>query len=149
MKTSLRKSKRKKGSMKTTHTLEQVEALMWKESNILRDPNVGKDAKQKARKKLKLLERHFADCNGKELNGKKYPVKEVPVDTPKEEVLKLIEDGYPEKKWKGRTVNLTDAEYYSYKGLDVTGVSVGKNTFECIDKGWSKPKEMKPDPFFK
>ena len=77
--------------MKTTHSLEQVEALMWKESNILRDPNVGKEAKNKARKRLKLLERHFADCNGKELNGKKYPERQKPVPISKKDLLALID----------------------------------------------------------
>ena len=78
--------------MKTTHSLEQVEALMWKESDILKDPNVGKEAKKEARKKLRLLEKHFADCKGKELNGKKYPKKVVPKDIPKKELLALIDE---------------------------------------------------------
>ena len=116
MKTSLSRSKRKKGSMKTTHTLEQVEALMWKESNILRDPNVGKDAKQKSRKRLKLLEKHFADCNGKELNGHKYPERMagLPDDKPMDvkEVLKLI-DSVPDKDFD------EDTECYAWNETEV------------------------------
>ena len=131
MKTSLSRSKRKKGSMKTTHTLEQVEALMWKESNILRDPNVGKDAKQKSRKRLKLLEKHFADCNGKELNGHKYPerMKGFPDDVPmnKKEVLKLI-DSVGDVPSRYTDSNLVwDV---NLQGLMIT----------LEDKGWAKPK---------
>ena len=33
--------------------------------------------------------------------------------------------------------------------LNLEGVSVGKNTFEYVDKGWSKAKEMKPAHLFK
>ncbi len=137
------------GSMKTTHSLEQVEALMWKESNLLRDPNVGKEAKQKARKRLKLLERHFADCNSKPLNGKKYPerMKGFPDDKPmdKKEVLKLI-DSVPDHD---DPIIFGRDNIEINKGLNLEGVSVGKNTFEYIDKGWSKPKEMKPVNLFK
>ena len=116
----------RKSLMKTTHSLEQVEALMWKESNILRDPNVGKEAKQKARKKLRLLEKHFADCNGKEFNGKKYPLKVKPVEISKKDLIALIdsvEDGidYTKPEYElGR-------KYYTdkiNKRLDVTGVFI-------------------------
>jgi len=138
MKTSLSRSKRKKGSMKTTHTLDQVEALMWKESGILRDPNVGKDAKQKAMKRLKLLEKHFADCKEKETNGHKYPerMKGFPDDVPmnKEEVLKLIDS--------------VESDYGpSY--ADIGDVNLQGLMISATDQGWDKPKVMKPVPLFK
>ena len=112
--------------MKTTHSLEQVEALMWKESNILRDPNVGKEAKQKARKKLKLLEKHFADCNGKELNGKKYPIKQKPIPISKKDLLALIDevpDGIVPGTWQTTTKDFKDE-------LDLSGVFTSEDRTE-------------------
>ena len=80
---------------KTTHTFEQVEALMYKESDIIKDPNVGPERKKEALTKLKRYEKHFKDCKEKETNGHKYPerMKGFPDDKPmdKKEVLKLID----------------------------------------------------------
>ncbi len=133
-------------------SVHDVEGMIYERLDILQNGKTQIE-KKKARSEIIKLERHLRDVHSKYYNGHKYPerMKGFPDDKPmdKKEVLKLIESGFPEEKWKGRTVNLSDAEYYSYKGLDVTGVSVGKNTFEYIDKGWSKPKEMKPAPFFK
>ena len=112
--------------MKTTHSLEQVEALMWKESDILKDPNVGKDAKKEARRKLRLLEKHFEDCRGKEMNGKKYPVKQKPEPISKKELLALIDEvpDYPTDKVLG----LDTLDYNSE--LDLTGAFISDDRTE-------------------
>ena len=138
------------GSMTTdTNTVIEIETKLMNELSILQDPNVGKERKKEARTNVRRYEKFMNDIDYKKINGHKYPVREVPPKTTKEEVLKLIESGFPEDKWKGRTVDLSDAEYYSYRGLDVTGVSVGKKRFEYVDKGWKEPKHMKPVNLFK
>ena len=130
-------------------TVIEIETKLMNELAILKDKNVGKERKKQARTNVKRYEKFMNDIDYKHINGHKYPVREVPPKTTKEEVLKLIESGFPEDKWKGRTVDLSDAEYYSYRGLDVTGVSVGKKRFEYVDKGWKEPKHMKPVNLFK
>ena len=150
MKTSLNKSKRKKGSMTTdTNTVIEIETKLMNELSILQDPNVGKERKNKARTAVKRYEKFMNDIDYKKINGHKYPVREVPPKTTKEEVLKLI-DSVETEDYQGDPVLWKRDELPNYNNtIDTSGVSVGKNTFEYIDKGWSKPKEMKPDPFFK
>jgi hypothetical protein len=152
MKTSLNKSKRKKGSMTTdTNTVIEIETKLMNELSILKDPNVGKERKNKARTAVKRYEKFMNDIDYKHINGHKYPprLKGFPDDVPMnvKEVLKLIESGFPEDEWRGRTITLTDE--YQFERLDESGVSVGKDRFEYVDKGWSKPKEMKPVHLFK
>ena len=137
--------------MKDTHTMTQIEELMYEYFNRIQNSET-KEEKRALLKKLKPLETHWRDVNSKHINGKKYPerLKGSPDDKPmnKAEVLKLIEDGFPEDKWRGRTVTLTDADSDS---LDLSGGSPIKyrDRFEYVDKGWSKPKEMKPVHLFK
>ena len=153
MKTSLNKSKRKKGSMtkpKET-TIHDVEGMILERLNILQNGET-KEQKKKARSEIIKLERHIRDVQSKYQNGHKYPerMKGFPDDKPMnvKEVLKLIESGFPEDKWRGRTVTLTDLDYQLF---DVTGGSPipGEQRFKFEDKGWSKPKEMKPVHLFK
>ena len=85
------------------------------------------------------------DIDYKHINGHKYPVREVPPDTTKEEVLKLIDDvpdSYPPEA-------IINGEEMCLSRLDESGVSVGKDRFEYVDKGWPKAKEMKPAHLFK
>lgn len=126
----------------TTHSLEQVEALMWKESDILKDSNVGKDRKKEALKKLKLLERHFRDCQDKHTNGHKYAqkLKRLYDPTPqtkkqKEELLKLIDSVETDDTDPVIFKRDVAQDYFDYR-LDLSGVSVGKDRFELVDKGW-------------
>jgi len=142
MKTSLNKSKRKKGSMTTdTNTVIEIETKLMNELSILQDPNVGKERKNKARTAVKRYEKFMNDIDYKHINGHKYPVREVPPDTTKEEVLKLI-DSVPDDKDH-------DFENHFISKIDYTGVTVGKDRFEYVDKGWPKQKEMKPTHLFK
>ena len=107
--------------MKTTHTIQDVEGLILERLEKLRDSKDKKE-QRKLRSEILKLEKHFNDCNEKHLNGKKYPERQKPVPISKKDLLALIESGFPEDKWKGRTVSLTDVDYYSYNGLDLSGV---------------------------
>ena len=145
MKTSLNKSKRKKGSMtkpKET-TIHDVEGMILERLNILQNGET-KEQKRKARSEIIKLERHARDVQSKYHNGHKYPerLKGFPDDKPmnKEEVLKLIDSTGPPYGTEGLGVN---------QDIDLSGISVGKKRFEYVDKGWSKPKEMKPVHLFK
>ena len=153
MKTSLNKSKRKKGSMTTdTNTVIEIETKLMNELSILQDPNVGKERKNKARTAVKRYEKFMNDIDYKKINGHKYPVREVPPKTTKEEVLKLIDSVEVDPDDEGNKYRenylLQDGSSYG-RPLNLEGVSVGKNTFEYVDKGWKEPKHMKPVNLFK
>jgi len=96
MKTSLNKSKRKKGSMtkpKET-TIHDVEGMILERLNILQNGET-KEQKRKARSEIIKLERHLRDVNNKYQNGHKYPerLKGLPDNEPmdKKELFKLID----------------------------------------------------------
>jgi len=96
MKTSLNKSKRKKGSMtkpKET-TIHDVEGMILERLNILQNGET-KEQKRKARSEIIKLERHLRDVNNKYQNGHKYPerLKGLPDDKPMnfKELEKLID----------------------------------------------------------
>lgn len=132
--------------------MTQIEELMYEYFNRIQNSET-KEEKRALLKKLKPLETHWRDVNSKHINGKKYPerMKGFPDDKPmnKTEVLKLIDSvsGQDESSlwtdmdWSRRLINEQE--------LDLSGVSVGKNTFEYVDKGWSKAKDMKPVHLFK
>ena len=142
MKTSLNKSKRKKGSMTTDNTtVIEIETKLMNELSILKDPNVGKERKKQARTAVKRYEKFMNDIDYKHINGHKYPVREVPPETTKEEVLKLIDSVQFVTDCMIREIN--------FKPDNLDGISVGMKRFEYVDKGWSKPKEMKPVHLFK
>ena len=132
-------------------TVIEIETKLMNELAILKDKNVGKERKKEARTNVRRYEKFMNDIDYKKINGHKYPERmkgfsdDVPMD--KKEVLKLIDSVETPKN------EVTGIKVYYYNedelGLDESGVSVGKNTFEYVDKGWSKPKEMKPAPFFK
>ena len=138
--------------MKTTDTVEHVEGMILERLEILKNGET-KEQKRKARSEILKLEKHLRDVNTKYYNGHKYPerMKGFPDDIPmnKTEVLKLIDSvsGQDESSlwtdmdWSRRLINEQE--------LDLSGVSVGKNTFEYVDKGWSKAKDMKPVHLFK
>jgi hypothetical protein len=123
-------------------TVIEIETKLMNELAILKDKNVGKERKKQARTNVKRYEKFMNDIDYKHINGHKYPVREVPPETTKEELLKLIDSGYDEDEWYGRTVTLTDE--YDINAHNLEGLMI---TLE--DKGWSKAKEMKPDPIFK
>ena len=140
-----------KGSMKTTDTVEHVEGMILERLEILKNGET-KEQKRKARSEIIKLEKHLRGVNDKYINGHKYPerMKGFPDDKPmnKEEVLKLIDsvDVPTDRYSRERQIDIQDQIEL---GLNLEGVSVGKNTFEYVDKGWSKPKEMKPVNLFK
>ena len=112
---------------KTTHTIQDVEGLILERLNKLRDSN-DKTEQRKLRSEILKLEKHYNDCNGKHINGKKYPVKEVPPKVTKKELLELI-DSVPD--------GLIDLNQHKpiHTSLDLSGVSVGKDRFTFVEKG--------------
>jgi len=123
-------------------TVIEIETKLMNELAILKDKNVGKERKKQARTNVKRYEKFMNDIDYKHINGHKYPVREVPPETTKEEVLKLIDSGYDEDEWSGRTVTLTDE--YDKDAHNLEGLMI---TLE--DKGWKEPKHMKPVNLFK
>lgn len=82
--------------MKTTHTIHDVDALILEKVILLKTAKG--DDKKKLAKEIRRLEKHFNDCNEKQINGKKYPerMKSLYDPTPqtekeKKELLKLID----------------------------------------------------------
>jgi hypothetical protein len=122
-------------------TVIEIETKLMNELAILKDKNVGKERKKQARTNVKRYEKFMNDIDYKHINGHKYPVREVPPETTKEEILKLIDSVQPpyDEPFQRKT--------YEIDNLD--GISVGKKRFEYVDNGWSKAKEMKPVHLFK
>lgn len=108
---------------------QMIEAEVFKMLEILKN-GATNDQKRKARKEIIRLEKHLRDKQEEYLNGHKYPVREVPPKVSKKELLELI-DSVPDEL---EAINVTyqcDREQ-----LDLSGVSVGKNRFEFVEKGW-------------
>ena len=112
---------------KTTHTIQDVEGLILERLNKLRDSD-DKTEQRKLRSEILKLEKHYNDCNGKHINGKKYPVKEVPPKVTKKELLELI-DSVDSKLVDERCGRGMMDE------IDLSGVSVGKDRFTFVEKG--------------
>ena len=133
---------------KTTHTIPDVEGLILEKLDKLRDSNDNKE-QRRLRQEILRLEKHFNECNGKHINGKKYPerMKGFPDDKPmnKKAVLELI-DSVESNNGFSRPDLLPE---YVVQLPNLEGVSVGKNTFEFVDKGWKEPKTMSPSRLFK
>jgi len=112
---------------KSMDILQKTEQQLMEELLILKDPNVGKERKTKAKRNIKNYEKYLKDTSNEEINGKKYPPREVPPKITKKELLELIDsvEGIPNSI-------ITVDESFSY-GLDLSGVSVGKNRFVFIE----------------
>ncbi len=109
-------------------TIIDIEGLMSELFNKLKDNNLSKKEHTEIVKKLKFLEQHYRNVADKKTNGKKYPehlFHSGPEPMNKKEVLKLIDsvDEIPEPFDR-------DIGY----GLDLSGVSVGKDRFIEIDQ---------------
>jgi hypothetical protein len=132
-----------KALIKQNENTNVVQALNTKISNdvgIINDPYAPKSYKREASKRLRKLEKLLRDIDIKETNGHKYPDRlyhsgPEPMNVP--ELLKLID-------------SVDDADEISREYIiehpieDLSGVSVGKDRFEYIDKGWKQAKPPKP-----
>jgi hypothetical protein len=80
---------------KNTDIIQKAEQQLLEEIQILKDPNVGKERKQKAKKNIKSREKYLRDTSNEEINGKTYPTNylyhsdDKPMD--KKEIFKLID----------------------------------------------------------
>jgi len=131
--------------MTDTNTVIEIETKLMNELAILKDKNVGKERKKQARTAVRRYEKFMNDIDYKHINGHKYPerMKGFPDDIPmdKKELEKLIESVLvPESGVFNKVVK--KAIYERNKNLQ--GLML---TTE--DKGWSKPKVMKPVNLFK
>jgi len=98
-------------------SLTKIEEMMLEYRDKIKT-SVTKTEKKEMLKKLKNLEKHWNNINDKHINGKKYPERmyhsdDNPMD--KKSILKLIEEGYPEDRWRGRTVTITDPYSEEFK----------------------------------
>jgi len=76
---------------KSMDILQKTEQQLMEELLILKDPNVGKERKTKAKRNIKNYEGYLKDKSNEEINGKHYPTREKPPKISKEELLKLID----------------------------------------------------------
>ena len=116
---------------KDTHSMQDVEGLILEKLDILKNGETKKE-KNEARRAIINLEKFHNDITNKKINGKKYPIKEKPPKISKEELLKLIDSVEPPEHNQFRLLQL-QTEQAELKGLDLSGVSVGKNRFEFIE----------------
>ena len=135
--------------MTDTNTVIEIETKLMNELAILKDKNVGKERKKQARTAVRRYEKFMNDIDYKHINGHKYPerMKGFPDDKPmdKKEVLKLIDSVDCDIQYDNYTNNgLYTKEDILKHTRDLQGLML---TTE--DKGWSKPKEMKPVNLFK
>ena len=110
--------------MKQTHTIQDIEGLMFEIVIKIRDAET-KAEKQALLKRLKNLEQHYNSCNEKHLNGKKYPKKVVPKDIPKKELLALIDSveiRQPNDKAYDNTIRRVEVN--KNRRLDLSGVFI-------------------------
>lgn len=125
--------------VKKETTIHDVDALILEKAILLKTCET-KEEKAKLAAQIKRLEKHFNDCNGKHINGKKYKERENLLsetsglnDKEKKEVYKLIDSidevGDSEKDDADVTANL-----FGY-GVDLSGVSVGSNRFTFKELG--------------
>ena len=111
---------------KNTDIIQKAEQQLLEEIQILKDPNVGKERKQKAKKNIKSREKYLRDTSNKEINGKTYPTNylyhsdDKPMD--KEEIFKLI-DSVCDIELRDED-DISGIEYGTE--LDITGVFIKK-----------------------
>lgn len=129
--------------VKQTHSLEEAEKVILGNTEqwfaVLKDPNATKQEKHKAREHLKTNDRLVRDLNNKHINGKKYPVKQKPIDISKEDLIKLINDEVPDYPVNRDCVEYFAEERKIKKRLDLSGSFDGKR-FVFKELGWPEPK---------
>jgi len=117
---------------KDTHTISGLNDLIDEKLAILQNGETVKE-KREARKQIIMLEKLIKDVNYKIQNGKHYPEHEVPPKTTKEELLKLIDSVEVTNEPFKNDASIMEIAYNM--GVDLSGVSVGKNRFEFVELG--------------
>jgi len=115
---------------KNTDIIQKAEQQLLEEIQILKDPNVGKERKQKAKKNIKSREKYLRDTSNEEINGKTYPTNylyhsdDKPMNT--EEIFKLI-DSVSGQDEASRQVDLEySRNLINNQDIDLSGVFVKK-----------------------
>jgi len=118
--------------MEDTHTVQQIEDLMYLLVQKIRDART-KEERKVLYKELKCYEKQWNNINDKKNNGKKYPEQRLyhsgPEPMNKTEVLKLIDSV---------DVPAGTENWNTYE--DLSGVSVGSNRFTFIEYKMREPK---------
>jgi len=109
--------------MKDTHSMQDVEGLIIEKLDILKNGETVKD-KREARRAIISLEKFYNDIQGKKINGKKYPTREVPPKTTKEELLKLIDSVDTPKEVAYPISNLSGAYISSDRTTEFARTSI-------------------------
>lgn len=104
---------------KSTHTIQDIEGLMYEYAEKIKNART-KQEKQVLYKHLKTLEKHYNNCNEKNINGKKYPEKKVPKEISKKELLALIDSVTPDNP----DMKVPPMYPQHYAGIDLSGVFV-------------------------
>jgi len=136
--------------MTDTNTVIEIETKLMNELAILKDKNVGKERKKQARTAVRRYEKFMNDIDYKHINGHKYPerMKGFPDDKPmdKKEVFKLIDsvEVRTPNNASDRAFQNSVSRISINRDRDLQGLMISDT-----DKGWSKPKVMKPVNLFK
>jgi len=112
---------------KNTDIIQKAEQQLLEEIQILKDPNVGKERKQKAKKNIKSREKYLRDTSNEEINGKTYPTNylyhsdDKPMD--KKEIFKLIDSVELNPDYEALNVTTRDFkdEEYDLSGVFIKG----------------------------
>ena len=110
---------------------QMVEIEIIKMLEILKNGSTN-EQKKKARKEIIRLEKHLRDTQTEYLNGKKFPVREVPPKVSKKELLELIDSVDKSNYDLNRSEEAYDKNVIN-KRLDLSGVSPGLNRFVYKD----------------
>jgi hypothetical protein len=121
--------------MNETGSLTQIEERMHDLHQKIVS-SITKEEKKALRIRLKALEKQYNTVTEETTNGKVYPVKKVPPQTTKEELYKLIDDVEPTPFERDLNLHGLNTKEDIEGLLDISGISVGKNRFEFVEKGW-------------
>ena len=124
----------KKSPMKSnTHSITDIEGLINEKLHVMQNGATMAE-KKKARTEVIRLEKMLRDIDYKIINGKHYNERKVPPKTTKKELLELIDSVEAEEPLY---IGCAPPDEETIRLMpDLSGVSVGKNRFEYVDKGW-------------
>jgi len=104
--------------------LQKTEQQLQEELLILKHPNVGMKRKTEAKRNIKNYEKYLKEHSDEEINGKKYPTREVPPKTTKKELLELIDSVETPKEVAYPVSNLSGAYLSSDRTIEFPRTSI-------------------------
>jgi len=109
--------------MKDTHSVQGIEDLILEKLDTLKNGETVKE-KREARRAIISLEKFYNDIQGKKINGKKYPIREMPPKTTKKELLELIDSVDTPKEIAYPISNLSGAYISSDRTTEFARTSI-------------------------